>query len=58
MGDLVRKLGTESLKDFKEKFDEICDKYQTKAKEQGYNGDLLFKKERGKMIIFVSLEED
>lgn len=58
MGELVRKLGTESLKDFKERFDEICDEYQAKAKEQGYNGDLLFKKEKGKMIIFVSLEED
>ena len=58
MGDLVRKLGVESLKDFKDRFDEICDKYQIKAKEQGYNGNLLFKKERGKMVIFVSLDED
>jgi hypothetical protein len=57
MGELVRKLGTESLKDFKERFDEICDEYQAKAKKQGYNGKLLFKKEHGKMIIFVSLEE-
>lgn len=57
MGELVRRLGTESLKDFKEKFDEICDKYQSKAKEEGYNGSLLFKKEHGKMIIFVSLDE-
>ena len=58
MGDLVRKLGVESLKDFKENFDEICDKYQIKAKEQGYKGNLLFKKERGKMVIFVSIDED
>jgi len=56
MEDLVRKLGTESLKDFKENFDEICDQYQSKAIKEGYYGDLIFKKERGKMVIFVTIE--
>ncbi len=58
MGDLVRKLGIEKVKDFNENFDEICDRYQSKAIKEGYYGDLLFKKEKGKMIIFVTLEED
>jgi len=56
MGDLVRKLGTEKVKDFKENFDEICDHYQSKAIKDGYYGDLVFKKENGKMVIFVTLD--
>ena len=55
MGDLVRKLGTEKVKDFKENFDEICDRYQSKAIAEGYYGDLIFKKENGWMVIFVTL---
>ena len=55
MGDLVRKLGTEKVKDFKENFDEICDRYQSKAIKDGYYGDLVFKKENGMMVIFVTL---
>lgn len=46
----------ESIKDFKERFDEICDQYQTKAISQGYDGDLIFKKEKGKMVVFVTVE--
>ena len=56
MDKLVRKLGMESLKDFKENFDDICDQYQSKAIREGYYGDLIFKKENGKMVIFVTLE--
>jgi len=56
MDKLVRKLGMESIKDFKERFDEICDQYQTKAISQGYDGDLIFKKEKGKMVVFVTVE--
>ena len=55
MGELVRKLGTEKVKDFKENFDEICDRYQSKAIKDGYYGDLVFKKENGMMVIFVTL---
>ena len=58
MGDHVRRLGTEKVKNFKENFDEICDKYQSKAIKEGYFGDLVFKKEHGNMIIFVTLEKD
>lgn len=56
MEKYVRKLGIENLKDFKENFDEICDRYQRKAIKEGYYGDLIFKKEHGKMIIFVTLD--
>ena len=56
MERLARKIGTVKVKDFKERFDEICDQYQTKAKEEGYDGDLLFKKEKGNMVIFVTIE--
>jgi len=58
MGDYVRRLGIEKVKDFKENFDEICDRYQSKAIKEGYYGDLVFKKEHGNMIIFVTLEDD
>ena len=56
MGELVRKLGTEKLNNFKERFNEICDHYKSKAIKEGYYGDLHFKKEKGDMIIFVTIE--
>jgi hypothetical protein len=56
MDKYVRRLGSESLKDFKENFDDICDQYQSKAIKDGYYGDLIFKKEHGRMVIFVTLE--
>lgn len=56
MGEYVRKLGVKTIKDFKENFDEICDQYQSKAIKEGYYGDLIFKKEHGKMVIFVTLD--
>jgi hypothetical protein len=55
MEKLVRKLGTEKIKDFNENFDMIIDKYRQIANAGGYNGNLTFKKEHGKMVIFVEL---
>jgi len=55
MSKLVRKLGSEKLKDFEDNFNEIVDKYREKANNTGYEGELVFKKEKGKMIIFVKL---
>ncbi len=55
MSELVRKLGTEKLKDFKDNFDEVVDKYIEIAKATGYEGELVFKKEKGKMVVFVKL---
>ena len=55
MSDLVRKLGEEKLKHFKKDFDKMVDKYRMLADASGYKGDLVFKKEHGKMMIFVKL---
>lgn len=55
MGDLVRKLGSEKMKDFVDNFDLIIDKYRKIALALGYKGEFKFKKERGKMVIFVKI---
>ena len=56
MEELVRPLGKVKEKKFKENFDEIVDEYKQKAKNMGYNGDLRFKKEKGNILIFVTLD--
>ena len=56
MEELVRPLGKVKEKKFKENFDEIVDEYKIKAKELGYNGDLRFKKEKGNIVIFVTID--
>jgi hypothetical protein len=56
MGESVRKLGTEKLKDVDSNFDDIYDKYKKKAEAEGYYGELRFSKEHGKVVIFVVLE--
>lgn len=56
MSGLGRKLGSEKLKDFAENFDLIADKYRQIADASGYKGELTFKKEKAKMIIFVKLD--
>lgn len=53
--ELVRTLGTVKLSDFEKDFDKIYDEYNAKAKKMGYNGKLKFKKEGGKMAIFVTI---
>lgn len=55
MEGLVRKLGTEKLKSFTNDFDKIVDKYRMIASASGYDGELVFKKERGMMVIFVKI---
>jgi len=54
-GELVRKLGSEKLKDFKDNFDKVVDKYRQIANATGYEGELVFKKEHGNMLVFVKL---
>jgi hypothetical protein len=56
MGDLVRKIGEVKIKEFQDNFDEILDEHREKADQGGYHGELKFKKEKGKMIIFVELD--
>jgi hypothetical protein len=53
----VRKLGQEKLTYFEKNFDLVYDEYKMKAQNEGYEGKILFKKERGKMIVFVELEK-
>jgi hypothetical protein len=57
-GRTVRKLGSEKLTYFKDNFDKVVDDYKVKAEDEGYYGELLFNKEKGRMVIFVTLEED
>ena len=53
MEELVRTLGTVKVSDFEKDFDKICDEYNAKAKNMGYNGNLKFEKKGGKITIFV-----
>lgn len=53
---LVRMLGSVKEKEFLDNFDQIIDKYRTIATATGYYGDLLFKKEHGRMIVFIQLD--
>ena len=56
MEELVRTLGTVKANKFNKDFDEIVDKYKEKAKQMGYNGDLRFKKEKGNIVIMVTID--
>jgi hypothetical protein len=53
MEELVHPLGREKQKDIDKDFDSILDKYRKKAMSLGYKGELRFKKEKGKGVIFV-----
>lgn len=50
---LLKKLGIEKNKVVNKNFDLICDKYTEKAKRLGFQGELKFLKEHGKVIIYV-----
>lgn len=56
MEELVRTLGTVKATKFKNDFDNIVDEYKQKAIKMGYNGNLKFKKEKGNIIIFVTID--
>ena len=58
MAQLVRKLGAIKINDFLNSFDTIVDEYTDKARSEGYDGKLVFKKEHGEVLIFVELEDD
>jgi hypothetical protein len=53
--ELVRTLGTVKVSEFKKDFDKICDEYNAKAKQMGYNGNLKFEKKGGKITIFITI---
>lgn len=50
---ILKKLGIEKVKVFESKFDDLYDKYSTKAKSLGFHGDLKFIKEHGKVLVYV-----
>ena len=56
--ELVRTLGTVKADKFTKDFDAVVDKFKQKAKDLGYNGDLRFKKEKGNMVILVTINGD
>lgn len=55
MEELVRTLGIVKADKFNKNFDTIVDKFKQKAKQMGYNGDLRFKKEKGNVVIMVTI---
>ncbi len=55
MEELVRTLGTVKADKFTKDFDAVVDKFKEKAKNMGYNGDLRFKKEKGNIVIMVTI---
>ncbi len=55
MAETVKKLGVEKKKLVDADFDTYYDKYKTKAEAEGYNGEIRFSKEKGKIVFFVVL---
>lgn len=56
MEDLrLRKLGQEKRKVFDKNFDELSLKYEQKARDAGYDGDIKYIVEKGKVLIYVVL---
>lgn len=55
MEELVRTIGVVKADKFNKDFDTIVDKFKQKAKQMGYNGDLRFKKEKGNIVILVTI---
>ena len=49
----LRKLGVEKVKVLDENFDEIYEKYKKKAVDAGYEGEIKFITEHGRVIIYV-----
>lgn len=50
---ILKKLGIEKVKVFESKFDDLYDKYSTKAKRLGFHGELKFIKEHSKVLVYV-----
>jgi len=55
MEERVRKLGVEKEKELKKDFDALYDKYKKKAEKEGYDGEIKFSREKGKVVFFVVL---
>ena len=57
MSELLKKLGIEKEKVFNKDFDYFYDLYKQKALDYGRKGELRFIKEKGKVIIYVVIDE-
>ena len=57
MSEMLKKLGIEKEKVFNKDFDYFYDLYKQKALDFGRKGELRFLKERGKVIIYVVMDE-
>jgi hypothetical protein len=57
MGELLKRLGIEKEKVFNKDFDYFYDLYKQKALDIGRKGELRFIKERGKVVIYVVMDE-
>ena len=57
MSGLLKKLGIEKEKVFNKDFDYFYDLYKQKALDCGRKGELRFIKEKGKVIIYVVIDE-
>lgn len=55
MEERLRKLGIEKLKVLNDDFDTLYDKYKKKALEAGFEGELRFKKQHGRVFVYVVL---
>ena len=53
MEERLRKLGIEKNKVLNEDFDNLYEKYKKKALEEGYEGELRFKKQHSRIFIYV-----
>lgn len=52
---ILKKLGIEKAKVLDLNFDELYEKYSSKAKDLGLYGELKFIKEHGKVLIYVTI---
>ena len=57
MSELLKKLGIEKEKVFIKDFDYFYDLYKQKALDYGRKGELRFIKERGKVIVYVVMDD-
>ena len=55
MEERLRKIGIEKVKTINENFDEIYETYRKKALEAGFEGQIKFKKQHGRIFIYVVL---
>lgn len=56
MEPYVRKIGSEKKQSFENNFDKLIEEYKSKAEGLGFEPNLKFKIEKGKVIIFVVIE--